>query len=427
MKKSFNVISFIILILSLVFSITCKNNNISENVNNQNSQIQIKKPFPQHTTYGAGIIKPDNRTQDELDSDVKNFYNEWKKRYLREVTNEKGPNGEKTYKIIVDSSGRTVSEGQGYGMVILALMAGYEKDAKEIFDGLWYFSRNHKSKIDDRLMAWEVPEPEGGTDSAFDGDCDIAYALLLADAQWGSKGKVNYFEEAKKVITAIRESTIGKDSYLPLLGDWVDQNGDKYNQYTPRTSDFMIINFRAFYKATKNSFWNKVIKNIQKVISIVQNNYSRGTGLLPDFLQGNESIETLRPADENFLESEYDGDYYYNAGRDPWRIGLDVIINNNKTSKKEIKKILNWIYEESNGSPYKIKSGYHLNGEPLKGSDYFTTFFVSPFGVAAMTDSTKQAFLNKIYNSVRAKFENYYEDTVNLICLIIMSGNYWTY
>ena len=41
-------------------------------------------------------------------------------------------------------------------------------------------------------MGWEVPPDEpGGTDSAFDGDCDIAYALLLADAQWGSAGAID--------------------------------------------------------------------------------------------------------------------------------------------------------------------------------------------------------------------------------------------
>ncbi len=414
-----------LIILSLLF-FSCKKENSEENTQ-QEETVKPLKPFPQHTKYSENIIKPNHKNQSELDSDVKNFYTAWKKRYLREEQNEKGPNGEKTYKIIVNSSGRVVSEAQGYGMIIISLMAGFDKDAKEIFDGLWYFSRNHKSNIDSRLMAWEVPEPTGGTDSAFDGDCDIAYALLLAHRQWGSSGKINYLDEAKNVIEAIEESTIGEDSYLPLLGDWVEQNGENYNQYTPRTSDFMLSNFRAFLKATNKSVWEKVIKNIQNAVETIQKNFSPDTGLLPDFLEGNGSIESLMPAHANFLEGPHDGDYYYNAGRDPWRIGLDVILTNNPTSRKEIKKIVDWLYNNTGGNPRNIKAGYHLNGEPVEGSSYFSTFFIAPFGVALMTDPSKQEFLNNLYDSLIGRYQGYYEDTVTLICLIIMSGNYWTF
>ena len=60
-----------------------------------------------------------------------------------------------------------------------------------------HLRRAHPSEIDSRLMDWNVPEPEGN-DSAFDGDADIAFGLLLADAQWGSAGRVNYKAEARK-------------------------------------------------------------------------------------------------------------------------------------------------------------------------------------------------------------------------------------
>ena len=79
----------------------------------------------------------------------------------------------------------------------------------------------------------EVPEGKS-KDSAFDGDADIALALLLADAQWGSGGKVNYRAAASEVISGIGESTIGPESHLPLLGDWVNPQGTQYNQYTIR-------------------------------------------------------------------------------------------------------------------------------------------------------------------------------------------------
>ena len=50
-------------------------------------------------------------------------------------------------------------------------------------------------------MDWKVPQT-GGDDSAFDGDADIAYGLLLAHAQWGSDGSVNYAADASTVITS---------------------------------------------------------------------------------------------------------------------------------------------------------------------------------------------------------------------------------
>jgi endo-1,4-beta-D-glucanase Y len=214
---------------------------------------------------------------------VRAFYDYWKDQYV--VSEGTTPGGDPLYRI---SFGRTdptvtVSEGQGYGMVIVALMAGYDPQAQVIFDGLWRFARANPSGIDSRLMTWHVPIGASGNDSAFDGDADIAYALLLADKQWGSDGAIDYQAEAAQVITAILESTIGPTSRLPMLGDWVNPNGGTYHQYTPRSSDFMPAHFRAYGRATHNLVWTEVISNSQAVITSLQANYSPTTGLLPDF------------------------------------------------------------------------------------------------------------------------------------------------
>src|SRR5262249_32577986 len=156
------------------------------------------------------------------------------------------------------SANRTVSEGQGYGMIIVAIMAGHDPDAQTIFDGLWRFVRDHPSHIDARLMSFEWPEQPDAVDSAFDGDADIAYALLLADAQWGSGGAIDYQAEAQTLITAILESTIGPTSRLPLLGDWTEPNGAQYNEWTPRSSDFVVGHFRAYGRFTGDPVWDIV-------------------------------------------------------------------------------------------------------------------------------------------------------------------------
>ena len=381
--------------------------------------------FPLHVVYAPGSILPNHRTQEELDNDVRVFYDYWKSEYL--IEDGSSDDGFPIYRVAFgkseDAQGTTVSEGQGYGMMIVPIMAGHDPDAQIIFDGLWAFARAHPSEVDARLMDWNVPDPSGN-DSAFDGDADIAFGLLLADAQWGSAGRVNYKAEAEKMISGILESTIGPESHLPMLGDWIDADGPDHNQYTPRSSDFMLVNFRAYEEATNDPVWTDVVLQSQNVITAIQANHSPQTGLLPDFIVIKDQNPQAAPPD--FLENVTDGAYNYNAGRDPWRVGLDALIYDDATSRSIVQKISHWIQASAENDPAKIRAGYELNGTPLPNSDYFTTFFVAPMGVAAMSDPAQQDWLNAIYDSVYDMHQDYYEDSVTLLCLMVMTGNFWS-
>ena len=66
-----------------------------------------------------------------------------------------------------------------------------------------------------------------------------------------------------------------------------------------------------------------------------------------------------------------------------------------------------------------------MDGTPLKEGDYFTTFFVAPFGVALMTSPKQQQFLNDTYDAIYNTHEDYYEDSVTLLSLVVMTRNYW--
>ena len=383
------------------------------------------RPFPQHVQYAPGSILPDHRTQQQLDDDVRAFYDYWKANYL--IAAGVNADGIPMFRVAFGKNepdrSATVSEGQGYGMLIVPIMAGYDPDAQAIFDGLWAFARAHPSEGDPRLMDWKVPQTDGN-DSAFDGDADIAFGLLLADAQWGSAGLVNYKAEAETMIAGILESTIGPSSHLSMLGDWTDPNGVTYNQYTPRSSDFMLTNFRAYGQATGNPVWDDVVAQSQGVVVAMQTNHSPQTGLLPDFIvRKNGSYE---PAPVNFLEADTDGAYSYNAGRDPWRLGMDALLSDDAVSRANALNISHWAESTVSGNPADFRAGYNLNGAPLPNSDYFTSFFVAPLGVAAMNDSSQQDWLNAVYDSVYATREDYYSDSVTLLCLLVMTGNFWT-
>ena len=384
-----------------------------------------RRPFPQHITYAPGSLRPTNFSQTQMDQHVRDFYEYWKAKFLVAAGNNSA--GQPMQRITFGSGNPdvTVSEGQGYGMVIVALMAGYDTDARALFDGLWRFVEAHPSAIEPRLMTWRVRNgvAEQGNDSAFDGDVDIAYGLLLAHAQWGSDGAIDYAAKAERVIDGILEATIGPSSRLPMLGDWVQPNGSPYNQHTPRSSDFMPAHFRAFGRATNNSVWQTVITNSLAAIAAIQSNASPNTGLLPDFLIACNPPSGCQPANSGFLEGPHDGHYYYNAGRDPWRIGLDALLNDDASARSAVQKMVQWVAGSSGGDANKIKAGYRLDGAAI--GNYFTTFFADPFGVAAMTDPTQQDFLNSIYAAVYNTREDYYEDSVNLLSLLAMSSNWW--
>jgi endo-1,4-beta-D-glucanase Y len=386
------------------------------------------RPFPYRAGYTKGSIGPSNRSQDELDDDVRAAYDRWTSNYLVEAGSD--DQGNPLARVAFGKPGTpnhdiTVSEGQGYGMVIVAHLAGHDPDAQAEFDALWRFARAHPSDIDNRLMGWHIPIEEGN-DSAFDGDNDMAYALLLADAQWGSTGEIDYRAAALELLDGMLESTVGQESRYPLLGDWVDPEGDQYNQWTTRPSDFVLGHFRAYERATGLPAWGDVVSACQSVIETIQTNESLETGLLPDFVQPvSPADHTPRPADPNFLEDVTDGSYGYNAGRTPWRIGTDALLNGDATSIDQVFRLSHWAEETCDGDPESFLAGYHLDGTPSEGSDYFTTFFVAPLGVAAMLDPDQQAWLDAIYDSVYDVTEDYYEDSVTLLSMLVMTGAFW--
>src|SRR5436190_16277554 len=174
------------------------------------------RPFPQHVTYQSGTIKPNNVSQSTMDSSVKSKWNTWKSNYLKTA-------GTGRYYVKYNTAGETVSEAHGYGMLLTVLIAGYDTSAKTYFDGLYNYYKAHQSTTTPFLMAWKQNssfQNIEGADSATDGDMDIAYALLLADKQWGSGGTINYLASAKSIINAIMQGDVNQSLWNLKLGDW---------------------------------------------------------------------------------------------------------------------------------------------------------------------------------------------------------------
>ncbi|HJP63296.1 MAG TPA: glycosyl hydrolase family 8 [Mucilaginibacter sp.] len=382
---------------------------------------QALKPFPQHPLYYKGTIKPNHITQQQLDGLTLDFYRQWKTRYIKSGC------GSNEYYVWFERKGekQCVSEGQGYGMIITALMAGADPSAKTTYDGLFNYYKAHRNNHK-YLMAWAQVKNCKDIDksSATDGDMDIAYSLLLADKQWGSKGAVNYLKEARSTIGAIMKYEINPKTWSVILSDAVEYDSKDY--FDMRASDFMPAHFKAFQQATGDRRWQKVTDRTYTLFAFMQHSYSEEAGLIPDFITNING--KAKPAKANFLESKYDGYYNYNACRVPWRIATDYLLTGDARAKAINDKINLWIRETTKGNPDNISAGYTLDGNDIKGRYFEALSFIGPFAVSAMVDKRNQQWLNAVWDYLvhfRLKDYDYYDNSIKLLDMIILSGNYW--
>jgi endo-1,4-beta-D-glucanase Y len=397
-------------------------------------QATTNYPFPTHNTYYAGVIKPSNVTQTQMDQKIQTLYNEWKQEYLRTVPDAPDQayvfyNEDQTSE---PENAVSVSEGQGYGMLLAVYMAGYDAEAQLIFDNLFRFYEAFPSVFTPALMGWQQVEedgkivynPEGGDDSATDGDLDIAFALLLADKQWGSNGFINYLEHANAMISDILEGDVNMEEFTLKLGDWVYDGDAKFGKAT-RPSDFALNHLKNFSASLGNPAWQSVINKTYSIINELFDNFSPNTGLLPDFSEFKNNAYV--PADVKFLERIEDGYYSWNACRTPWRIATDYILTGDTRALTQLTALNSWIRSNTNQSPYNIKAGYKLDGTPLVSYDDLA--FTTPFAVSAMINASNQNWLNALWSYTSAQPTsdgNYFANTLRLLCFLVVSGNWWT-
>jgi endoglucanase len=377
-------------------------------------------PFPSHYPVTKGCIKPTNQTQQEMDNAVSTFYTSWKNTYLKP-----GCTKGEYYIEYINGENICVSEGQGYGMVIVAYMAGFDSKAKEYFDGMYKWFKSNPSTINPKLMNWRQAKGciSNGSTAATDGDLDIAYALLLAHKQWGSTGKINYLNEANELIGAIKESEINTTTNTLLLGDWA-KNEKSYDDTRP--SDFMYDHFESFYAYTKDKTWNAVNTSCFNIIKTMQKKFSPETGLIPDFVENVDSIP--QPVGDFFLESANDDAYFYNSCRVPWHLGTSYLINGDSRAKTACDKINNWFKKRTNNDINKIEAGYELNGNSIEGAQYKSLLFLAPLAVSACVNKENQTWLNDLWTyTINEPVEgnDYFKNTIKMLCILNVSQNYF--
>lgn len=433
MKKSFTILIAFVVAISMTLP-ACS----------VDSYANANAAFPEHVKYKGAYLAP-TIGQTKVDEQTEAFYNKWKKRYVVKDPYYKKSvrkyvwynENHQNYKTAKHKIAVTVSEAQGYGMILVATMAGYDKSAQSTFNALYRFYKAHPSKANQGtcLMAWQQSDNgkklvnSGGVCSATDGDIDIAYGLLLADRQWGSSGSINYKAAAKSLISDIYKYEINKKTYVIQYGDWVKWSSKNSRDYTgTRSSDFITQELRVFAAVSGNSGWNKVVNRSYSLISRMNKVYSGNRGLIPDFMYQKDG--KYRPEKAYKRESALDGGYGYNACRDPWRIGTDYLVNGSSAAGKEVNRLNAWVRKKTSNRPSAIRAGYTLKGTAK--ANYYDLCFTAPFLVSAVCDSSgtkgAQKWVDALWDNVSSKgTTNYYNDTIKLMSMITAGGNWLTY
>ena len=379
----------------------------------------VNFPFPQNRELSRCIYPKAYRNED-----VQAAYDQWKRdtvtsdgaKGFRRVmrTNEPGTLEPKS----------TVSEGIAYGM----LMAVFLND-QPLFDDLWQYEQQF---LDGKngLMHWYIKADgsgPAGTGAATDADEDMAYALVMADKQWGSGGKLKYLDLAKDLITKIWNNEIVDYKYVR---SWPGADTSTLNP-----SYFAPAYYKLFAKIdTKNATnWNNAVDALYTVINASLNSANGNTdnGLVPAWCDagGKPNGGAFGPG-----QPASPTNYQYDSCRVPFRVGLDWCMNGEPRAQAYLAKTSKFF---GGIGASKIVDGYDLNGTPKaqyqkdNNSSVQSAAFVGPAAVGAMSSSSYQSFVDEAYSVVATRTATvggiYYDESWTVLSLLMMSGNFLDY
>jgi endo-1,4-beta-D-glucanase Y len=358
------------------------------------SALAQNNPFPTSGHYAQGFIPPAVTA-----AAVQSSYDNWTAKYLLSDC------GSGYYRVDNgDGDSSTFSEGQGYGMVITAYFGD-----KTAFDGLWSFAQ--KNFNSNGVMGWHVTcsgftTSDGGAGSATDGDTDIAFALIVAAAQWGG----TYSQQAQTYIANLKTVEFAtctpSGRNVPTAGNWQAGSAACTAAGGSNTSYWMPGYYRVFQKLTGDAFWGKTADDVVALYNLAAD---PTTGII------------VNEVDQNGVAIAGQT-YDYNSCRIPWRAVLDYLWFGTAGAKQATTKITNWA--DTVGIS-KIVDGYDANGTPT-GQYNGVNAFVGGFTAGAMSNS--QSLVNSFatyFVGVADDNGAYYGASLRTLYLLELSGNQW--
>jgi hypothetical protein len=337
----------------------------------------------------------------------------------------------------------TVSEGIGYGMIIAVYMGDHT-----LFDNLWKYEQLHLDRTDGTgLMNWVVDsngnapvvngQPEGG--AATDADEDMAWALVMADKQWGSSGSLNYASLAKKQIQNVWAHEIYQSKLADPGDSWPPQNF--FNMIN--ISYFAPAYYRVFKQIDSADAWEAVTQTVYDTIfgqdsstpgALNSSNKNTTNGLVPAWCTSTGGMASGQPFT-----------YQYDSCRTPFRIGVDWCLNGlsassaataiNPSRAQSYVALTSSFFSGIGAS--NIVDGYNTDGTVASSANPVSkgqsAAFLGPAAVGAMNSSSSAnlTFLNAAYNLVKTNTlwigGQYYDESWTVMSMLMMTGNFLDY
>lgn len=266
-------------------------------------------------------------------------------------------------KVTDHQTSKTTSEGQSY-----ALLRAVWLNDKTIFDKVLNWTKKNMLLDDKSLFAWWYGEKADKTSgiidkgTATDADEDIAFALLLANKEWGDE---QYLDLAKQIIGDIwkHETAIVKGKRYITAGNWASSKESKI--YTINPSYLAPYAYRLFAEVDKEHDWKSLVDTSYEILqgcteSTLDLSYS--ANIPPDWcaLDKNGKIVQADISDKSTHFS-------YDAIRTLWRIALDYQWYKDLRALDFLQKMDLWSKEWQ--EKQKIYVNYSHDGTPLQDTE----------------------------------------------------------
>ncbi|MBN1129817.1 MAG: hypothetical protein JXA71_12560, partial [Chitinispirillaceae bacterium] len=274
-------------------------------------------PFPQNqVNFGIRAAAPA--------SDIQTVYDQWRNDYYEESGSEA--------RIKWDDKSKTVSEGIGYGMLIMVCMDNAENNTRDKFNKLWSYYKKWRNTHG--VMNWKINGFSNveGQNGATDAELDAAAALILAHRQWGDE---QYRSDARELIGKIWDFEVNADRYI--------KPGDMWD--TKKNPSYFSTGALEFFKTVDSHDWDAVIRNSYALLKKVAN---ASSGLVPDWCSQDGNTQ--------------EGEFGYDAVRTPWRIAWAYAWYGHSDAREINAKMASWIVSSTGSNPAAIKAGYTRSG-----------------------------------------------------------------
>lgn len=348
------------------------------------AQATVNFPYPQSTNYGGNGIVLSNPTESAAQLKAAFDY------YLKNKYKENG-----SYAAIEKDPGSYVSEGTGYGMLMMVYFSDNTTSYQSQFDKLWAFYKAGSNEHG--LMNWAfgtLTPSDNKANAATDAEMDVAAALIMASYQFGDE---KYLDEARTLLQNVKKYEF-EENGLHKPGDaWNDKKNPSYAA-------------PAYYKLfaevdTENAeFWKTTALNANYTL-LEANSAEYSTGLFDNWCDASGK--------------GMDKYYGYDAARTPWRLAQDFYWFGESKAKTMLDKLGKWV---SGKDPAQIKGTIERGGEQM-WNDHNSTF-VATLMTSLVTDASNQGKLDAYWaEAVSLGDEAYFEQSMKVLCGLLVSGN----